>query len=147
MVGPIRLGETLTVGEGFIGTPAFMAPEQALGKSAEIGPASDRFALAAVLYRALTGRLPFAAADLTEWLREVVHVDPLPPSTLRRELPTDVDAVFVIAMAKDPASRYQSAAEMVDDLASALAGRLPEAARERAHRLSDSLAEAATMAP
>jgi tRNA A-37 threonylcarbamoyl transferase component Bud32 len=147
VIGPTRLGETLTVGEGFIGTPAFMAPEQALGKSAQIGPASDRFALAAVLYRALTGRLPFAASDLAEWLREVVHVDPLPPSTLRRELPTDVDAVFVIAMAKDPASRYRSAAALVEDLDLALDRRLPEATRERARRLSDSLAEAATMAP
>ncbi len=124
--------ETLTKTHAVIGTVAFMAPEQALGNRSDIGPATDRFALAVIAYRALTGRLPFETPDLVAAINEIAHAIPPVPSSLRTDLSRDVDAVFAIALAKAPASRYESARAFADDLAAALTGELSDESRNRA---------------
>ena len=132
--GAATLGDasgTLTQG-GVIGTPHYMAPEQAQGKP--VDGRADLYALAAVAYRCLTGRHPFTGTDTPALLYAVVHEMPTRPSLLA-ELPSDVDACLAIALAKDPADRFASAAELARMLAAALAGGLAPAERRRAAAL------------
>jgi predicted Ser/Thr protein kinase len=136
---------TLTQGVALMGTPGYMPPEQALGRMASVGPASDRFAMAAILYRALTGRLPFAASDLGALIQEIVHADPPAPSTLIPGLPGDVDLVFALGLAKRPGDRYPSAASMIDELAAAARGELGEPERARARALTTGFGDAETL--
>ena len=118
---------TLTSG-GVVGTPAYMAPEQARG--AELDHRTDLYALGAVAYRALTGHPPFAGGEPVDLLYRVVHVQPRRPSAIAA-LPGDVDAVLAIAMAKDPRARFSTAAELASALAAALDGTLDPAIRAR----------------
>jgi CHASE2 domain-containing sensor protein len=109
--------ETTTTGTGVVvGTPGYMAPEQALGRSREIGPATDVYALGAILYQLLTGRVPFQADTIVETLDLVRFAAPQPPRELRPEVPPAVEAVCLRCLAKEPAQRYASA----DALAQAL---------------------------
>ncbi len=119
---------TLTHGE-VIGTPHYMAPEQAQGKRVDVR--GDLFALAAVVYRCLTGRHPFNATDTPSLLYAVVHRMPLRPRELA-ELPEDVDRWFAIALAKDPAARFATGAALADALVASLAGELAPQLRRRA---------------
>lgn len=100
---------------GMMGTPAYMSPEQARGDK-EIGPASDIYALGAMLYHTLTGRLPYDADTAVGMaLRHVT--DPVPQlSTSRPDLPRGCDSVIATAMAKTPTTRYDSASRMVSAL-------------------------------
>ncbi len=122
---------TLTHGE-VVGTPHFMAPEQAQGKRVDLR--ADLFALAAIAYRCLAGRHPFNATDTPSLLYAVVHRMP-PRAGELAELPADVDRWFAIALAKDPAARFGSGAALADALASALAGELEANVRRRADAL------------
>ena len=115
-------GDTLTQGQ-VVGTPSYMAPEQARG--AEVDHRTDLYALAAVAYRALTGYPPFAAGDIAETLYRVVHTAPQRPSDLAK-LPGDVDAVLAIGLAKAPSARFATAAELGDALAAATRSALPD---------------------
>src|SRR4051794_163406 len=101
-----------------VGTAAYLSPEQALGKPATA--ASDRYALGVVAYELLTGRRPFAQP--TPAAQALAHVEhaPEPPSVVAPELPPAVDAVFARALAKDPAERPASAAQLVSELTDAL---------------------------
>ncbi|HEY2510395.1 MAG TPA: serine/threonine-protein kinase [Polyangiaceae bacterium] len=102
-------GGTLTK-DVIVGTPGYMSPEQATG--AETSHRSDVFSFGAVVYRALTGEPPFSGEDTPQTLYQVVYKSPARPSAMVRGLPPDVDLVLAVAMAKDPADRFESASEM-----------------------------------
>jgi serine/threonine-protein kinase len=132
--GVATLGENasnLTQG-GIVGTPSYMAPEQAQGR--RVDGRADVYALAAVVYRCLTGRHPFSGSDTPTLLYAVVHRTPLRPSSLA-ELHADVDACLAIALAKDPDDRFASGAAFASALESAIAGSLDPALRKRAAAL------------
>ncbi len=110
---------TLT-GEGIVGTPQYMAPEQASG--GDVTHVADVYALGAIAYRCLTGRSPFKGRDLAELVYQVVHVPPLRPRALGRVSPL-IEDVLAIAMAKDPRRRFSSAPAFVRAFIAARRGR------------------------
>jgi eukaryotic-like serine/threonine-protein kinase len=124
-------GDTMTAGL-VVGTPAYMAPEQARGET--VGHRTDLYALAAIAYRALTGHAVHSSGELAEVLYKVVHTAPRRPGSLVT-LPADVDLVLAIGLAKDPADRFATAAELADALAAVFASSLGESIRARALRL------------
>jgi serine/threonine-protein kinase len=119
---------TLTQG-GVIGTPSYMAPEQAQGQ--RLDGRADLYALAAVAYRCVTGRHPFSGADTPALLYAVVHRMPARPGEAT-ELPADADRWFALALAKAPAERFATGAELAHALDDALRGALDPALRRRA---------------
>jgi hypothetical protein len=112
-----------------------MAPEQALGKKEEIGPAVDIYALGAILYEMVTGRPPFLAATVIETLEAVRQAEPVRPRQLQGALPRDLETICLKCLAKLPGRRYASAAALADDLDRFLEGRpilaRPTSAAER----------------
>ena len=107
--------EKLTQDGAVLGTPAYMAPEQAAGQKGEAQPAADQYALGAVLYELLTGRPPYEGLPVIV-LHNVINTPVQPPRELRKDLPADLEAICLKALAKKPEDRYPGCQDLADAL-------------------------------
>ncbi|HSN28350.1 MAG TPA: serine/threonine-protein kinase, partial [Kofleriaceae bacterium] len=119
-VSKVMDSEGTLTGEGIVGTPQYMAPEQASG--GHVTHLADVYALGAIAYRCLTGRSPFKGKDLAELVYQVVHAAPQRPSALGR-VSSNLEDVLAVAMAKDPRKRFPSAVSFAQAFIAARRGR------------------------
>ena len=106
----------LTTTGQILGTPSYMSPEQAAGKTREIGPLTDVYSLGAILYALLTGRPPFEGPDVISTISRVIFEEPTSPRRHNPQVDQDLETITLKCLAKDPAERYSSARELADDL-------------------------------
>lgn len=121
-------GSEVTQGR-IVGTPEYMAPEQAAGE--KVSHRTDLFSLGAIAYRALTGAAAFSGDHIAEIFYQVTHAMPARPSSLA-DVPPEVDLVLAVALAKDPAGRFENAVELADALEAASKGSISAELRARA---------------
>lgn len=106
----------LTVTGQMLGSPSFMPPEQMAGNRKPVGPPSDVYGIGAILYHLLSGRAPFQAESIVDVLRQVQEQDPVSPRRLNPSVPRDLETICMKCLAKEPARRYATAAELADEL-------------------------------
>src|SRR5262249_51779608 len=107
----------LTQQGALVGTPAYMSPEQALGRTEQLGPVCDIYALGAILYECLAGRPPFRGGTALDTLQQVVGEKTVPPRRLNSRVPADLEGVCLKCLEKEPDRRYGSAGELAEELA------------------------------
>jgi len=105
-----------------MGTPSYMAPEQARGDTKSAGPPADIYSLGAILYEMLTGRPPFKGVSAMDTVKQVLEVEPVSPSRVQYRVPRDLETICLMALQKDLRKRYATAKDMADDLNRYLAG-------------------------
>lgn len=130
----IESDPSLTGSGAVVGTPSYMAPEQAAGHRGRISPASDVYSLGAILYQMVTGRPPFQAPSPVDTVLMVLEQDPVPPRLLNRELDSELEWIALKCLQKPADLRYSSADELADDLQAYLVNE-PIAARRTSLRL------------
>lgn len=119
----IESPDNLTQSGQILGTPGYMAPEQATGRTDLQGPGTDIYSLGAILYFLLTGRPPFQAASTLETLDQVVRQQPVSPRDLNPSVPRDIETVCLKCLSKEPRQRYFSAQALAEDLQRFVQGR------------------------